>query len=75
MNILYFSFEFPPYFVGGLGTYAYEMSRRFARFGHSVTLFAMNPGDAVTTDLVEGVEVHRPLLADATDLLPCIVPE
>jgi len=75
MNILYFSFEFPPYFVGGLGTYAYEMSRRFARLGHSVTLFAMNPGDATTTDLVEGVEVHRPLLADATDLLPCIVPE
>jgi len=75
MNILYFSFEFPPYFVGGLGTYAYEMSRRFARLGHSVTLFAMNPGDATTTDLVEGVEVHRPLLADATDLLPCVVPE
>jgi len=75
MKILYFPFEFPPFFVGGLGTYALEMSRRYARMGHSVTVFAKNPGDAITTDLYEGVEVHRPLLADAIDLLPIIVPE
>lgn len=75
MNILYFSYEFPPHFVGGLGTYAYEMTRRFARLGHSVTVFSKNPGDAITRDLYEGVEVHRPLLADVTDLLPVIVPE
>ncbi|MBA7593290.1 Glycogen synthase [subsurface metagenome] len=75
MNILYFPYEFPPHFVGGLGTYAYEMTRRFARLGHSVTVFSKNPGDAITRDLYEGVEVHRPLLADVTDLLPVIVPE
>jgi glycosyltransferase involved in cell wall biosynthesis len=74
MNILYFPFEFPPFFVGGLGTYAFEMARRFARMGHSVTVFAKNPGDAITRDLYEGVEVHRPLLADAIDLLPIILP-
>jgi glycosyltransferase involved in cell wall biosynthesis len=75
MRILYFSFEYPPFFVGGLGTYAYEMSRRFARRGHSVTVFAKNPGNVPTSDLEEGVEVHRPLTVDATDLLPLIVPE
>jgi len=75
MNILYLSYEFPPYFVGGLGTYAFEMARRFARLGHSVTVFSKNPGDAITRDLYEGVEVHRPLLADVTDLLPVMVPE
>jgi glycosyltransferase involved in cell wall biosynthesis len=75
MKILYFPFEFPPFFVGGLGTYAFEMSRRFAKMGHSVTVFAKNPGDAITRDLYEGVEVHRPLLAEAIDLLPLIVPE
>lgn len=75
MNILYLPFEFPPYFVGGLGTYAFEMARRFARMGHSVTVFAKNPGDAITRDLVEGVEVHRPLTVNAVDLLPLIVPE
>ncbi len=75
MNILYLPFEFPPYFVGGLGTYAFEMARRFARMGHSVTVFAKNPGDAITRDLVEGVEVHRPLTVNAVDLLPLMVPE
>ena len=75
MNILYLSYEFPPHFVGGLGTYAFEMARRFARMGHSVTIFSKNPGDAITRDLYEGVEVHRPLLADVTDLLPVMVPE
>jgi len=75
MRILYFPFEFPPYFVGGLGTYAFEMSRRFAKMGHSMTVFAKNPGDAITRDLYQGVEVHRPLLAEAIDLLPLIVPE
>jgi glycogen(starch) synthase len=75
MNILYFSFEYPPFFAGGLGTYTFEMTRRFARMGHSVTVFSKNPGDAITRDLMEGVEVHRPLTADATELLPLIVPE
>lgn len=75
MNILYLPFEFPPFHVGGLGTYAFEMARRFARMGHSVTVFSKNPGDAITRDLFEGVEVHRPLGADVVDLLPLIVPE
>ena len=74
MNILYFPFEFPPFCVGGLGTYAFEMARRFARMGHSVTVFSKNPGDAITRDLYEGVEVHRPLVTDMVDLLPLIVP-
>lgn len=74
MNLLYFSFEFPPFFAGGLGTYSFEMSRRFARMGDSVSVFAKNPGDALTSDLFEGVEIHRPLLVDAMGLLPAIVP-
>ncbi|UCD72910.1 MAG: glycosyltransferase family 4 protein, partial [Candidatus Bathyarchaeota archaeon] len=74
MNLLYFSYEFPPFFAGGLGTYSFEMSRRIARMGNSVSVFAKNPGDALTSDLFEGVETHRPLLVDAIDLLPAIVP-
>jgi glycosyltransferase involved in cell wall biosynthesis len=75
MNILYIPFEFPPFFVGGLGTYAFEMTRRFARMGHSITVFSKNPGDAITSDLYEGVEVHRPLVVDVVEMLPLIVPE
>ncbi len=75
MNILYFPYEYPPLIVGGLGTYAYEMTRQYAKMGQSVTVFAKNPGNAPTKDVLNGVEVHRPLLADVTDLLPLIVPE
>jgi glycosyltransferase involved in cell wall biosynthesis len=75
MNILYLPFEFPPFHVGGLGTYASEMARRYAMMGHSVTVFSKNPGDAITRDLFQGVEVHRPQGANVIDLLPLIVPE
>src|SRR3990172_7897923 len=75
MNILYFPYEFPPFIVGGLGTYAFEMTRQFARMGQSVTVFSKNPGNATTKDFLQGVEVHRPLVADVTDLLSLIVPE
>lgn len=74
MKILYFSFEFPPFHVGGLGTYAREMATRFVKKDQSVTLFSKNPGDAVTHETWRGVEVHRPLLADMVDLLPILMP-
>jgi len=74
MKILYYSFEFPPFQAGGLGTYAQEMAKRFVKKDHSVTVFSKNPGDATTSETWKGVEVHRPLLADMIDLLPIIMP-
>lgn len=74
MKILYLSYEFPPFHVGGLGTYAREMAKRFIQNGHSVTTFSKNTGDAPTSEVWKGVEVHRPLLADMADLLPIIMP-
>jgi len=75
MNILYFTDEFPPFFRGGLGTYSMEMSRRFARMGHSMIVFSRCIGDSPTRDLWEGIEVHRPMLVDMTDVLPVMIPE
>ncbi len=74
MKVLYYTFEFPPFHVGGLGTYAQEMARRFVNMGHSVTVFSKNPGDAVTSEVWKGVEVHRPQLVNMIDLLPIIMP-
>lgn len=74
MKILYLSYEFPPFHVGGLGTYATEMATRFVKNGHSVTVFSKNPGDAPTKETWKGVEVHRPLLADIVDVLPILMP-
>lgn len=75
MRIVYFTDEFPPFFRGGLGTYSLEMARKFTRMGHGVTVFTRNTGSDVTTDLLEGIEVHRPLLTDMSDILPVMIPE
>ncbi|MEM2878732.1 MAG: glycosyltransferase family 4 protein [Candidatus Hadarchaeales archaeon] len=75
MNILYFSYEYPPFFVGGLGTYAYEMSRRFVRLGHNVTVFSNKVEGAPTKQIVDGVEVHRPITVDVTELLAALIPD
>ncbi|MFP4005976.1 MAG: glycosyltransferase family 4 protein [Candidatus Hadarchaeia archaeon] len=74
MKILYLSYEFPPFHVGGLGTYAMEMTKRFVQKDQSVTTFSKNPGDAPTSEIWKGVEVHRPQLADMSELLPIIMP-
>jgi glycogen(starch) synthase len=75
MNIAYFVDEFPPFFRGGLGTYSMEMASRYTRMGHSVTVFSRNTGKDVTRDNWRGIEVHRPMLADMTDVLQIIVPD
>ena len=42
MKIAYFVDEFPPFFRGGLGTYATEISPEFIRKGHSLSVFSRN---------------------------------
>jgi glycogen(starch) synthase len=66
--------EYPPYFLGGLCTYAMEISREFARMGHEITVFSRNKGNDLTRDLWEGIEVHRPYLMDFVDVLPIVIP-
>lgn len=75
MDITFFVDEYPPFFRGGLGTYAMEITRQFVSMGHRVTVFSRNTGDDPTRSLWDGIEVHRPLLANITDILPIIVPE
>ena len=62
MDIVFFVYEFPPYVVGGLGTYAEYITREIVKMGHDVTLFAMHTKDAPTRDIYKGVEVHRPIV-------------
>ncbi|MEM2875030.1 MAG: glycosyltransferase family 4 protein [Candidatus Hadarchaeales archaeon] len=75
MNLLYLSFEYPPFFVGGLGTYAYEMTRRFVKLGHGVTVFANKVEGTPTKEVIDGVEVHRPITVDVTELLSVLMPD
>ncbi len=73
MRIGFFVWEYPPQLVGGLGTYAEYMTREFIALGHDVSVFTLNPGDLRTSEIMKGVEVHRPLITDASNVFPMFV--
>ncbi|MBU7004591.1 MAG: glycosyltransferase, partial [Theionarchaea archaeon] len=58
--------------VGGLGTYAENMTRKFVEQGHDVCVFSLNTGDLPTHEIIRGVEVHRPRIANASRIFPLI---
>ncbi len=73
MRIGFFVWEYPPKLVGGLGTYAEYLTREFIELGHDVTVFTINPGDLKTREVLKGVEIHRPMIADASNVFPIFV--
>jgi glycosyltransferase involved in cell wall biosynthesis len=64
---------YPPTLVGGLGTYAQYITREYVQLGHDVSVFTLNSGDLKTTEILEGVDVQRPLIADASNVFPMFV--
>jgi len=75
MRIGFFVWEYPPAVVGGLGTYAEYITREFVAMGHDVTVFTMNTGNQKTREVFKGVEIHRPLNADVSNVFPMFVTE
>ena len=73
MRVGFFVWEYPPALVGGLGTYAEYITREFVSMGNDVTVFTLNPGNLKTREILKGVEVHRPLIADASNVFPMFV--
>ena len=73
MRIGFFVWEYPPKLVGGLGTYAEYITHEFVDIGHDVSVFTLNGGDLKTREILKGVEVHRPLIADASNVFPMFV--
>jgi glycosyltransferase involved in cell wall biosynthesis len=74
MKITYFVDEFPPFFRGGLGTYAMEITKEYVKKGHKITVFSRNSGKDATSDVWNGVKVNRPLLMKMIDVLPVVTP-
>ncbi|HTY91284.1 MAG TPA: glycosyltransferase family 4 protein [Methanocella sp.] len=74
MKLAYFVDEFPPFFRGGLGTYAMEITKEYIRTGNEVTVFSRNTGNDPTKDDWNGVNVHRPKLMNLTDVLSVVSP-
>ena len=75
LRIGFFVWEYPPKLVGGLGTYAEYITRQFVGLGHDTTVFTLNPGDLKTKEIFKGVEIHRPLIADGSNVFPMFVTE
>ena len=77
MKIAVLVYEYPPKIVGGLGTYAAEITRKFVLLGHDVTVFTMNDDEASlpTRELFRGIEIHRPIHIDVSDSLPDVLAE
>ena len=75
MNIVMLVYEFPPRIIGGLGTYAGEISQQLVKLGHDVAVVTMNDGKLPDRETWHGVEVHRPAHVDLTDSLPALVDE
>jgi len=73
MRIGFFVWEYPPRLIGGLGTYAGYMTRDLVRMGNDIVVFTTNPGSLKTSEVIHGVEVHRPLNVDASGILRIIV--
>jgi glycosyltransferase involved in cell wall biosynthesis len=73
LRIGFFVWEYPPSFVGGLGTYAENITQEFLDIGHDVSVFTLNRGGLKTREILRGVEVHRPLIADASNVFPFFV--
>ncbi|HTY91716.1 MAG TPA: glycosyltransferase family 4 protein [Methanocella sp.] len=72
MRIAFFAWEYPPRLVGGLGTYAEYITREYVRLGNDVTVLTMNNGSLKTSEVMQGVAVHRPLGVDVSGLLKVI---
>jgi len=77
MKIAVLVYEYPPMIVGGLGTYAAEITRKFVLLDHDVSVFTMNDdtGSLPTRELWRGIEIHRPLHIDVSDSLPDVIAE
>jgi glycosyltransferase involved in cell wall biosynthesis len=77
MKIAVLVYEYPPKIVGGLGTYAAEITRKFVLLDHDVSVFTMNDdtGSLPTRELWRGIEIHRPVHVDVSDSLPDVIAE
>lgn len=77
MKLAVLVYEYPPKIVGGLGTYAAEITRKFVLMDNDVTVFTMNDdaGSLPTREIWRGIEIHRPQHIDISDSLPDVVAE
>ncbi len=73
LSIAHFSWEYPPRIVGGLGTFATELTRTFSNHGHKITVFTLNDGNNFKpSEDMNGIKVYRPMIINLTKPLDVI---
>ena len=55
MKLGFFVWEYPPWLVGGLGTYGQYITHELVDLGHNVVVFTMNPGGLKDREIVQRV--------------------
>ncbi|MCP8312494.1 MAG: glycosyltransferase family 4 protein [Candidatus Methylarchaceae archaeon HK02M1] len=55
--------------------YAEYITRQFVELGHDVSVFTLNSIGIKTREIMKGVEVHRPMITDASNVFPLFVEE
>jgi len=72
MRIALFVWEYPPTLAGGLGTYAQYMAPGLVNKGHEVSVFTLNRGGLPKKEVLDGVNVYRPIITDASNVFQII---
>jgi glycogen synthase len=72
MNIALFVWEYPPTIAGGLGTYAQYMAPGLVKRGHKVSVFTLNRGGLSTHEVLDGVDVYRPVVWDTSSVMSLV---
>lgn len=73
MRILVLAWEFPPRIVGGIARHVAELYPELVKLGHDIHLITVEFGQAPAYEVVEGVHIHRVLVAPGHDFFHWVV--
>jgi len=68
MRIAFFSWECPPFLVGGLGVYTLNMTKKFVEKGNEVSVFTMN-FNFKEFEEKDGIKIYRPFSPDSSQAI------
>ena len=74
MNLAYIVDEYPPFFRGGLGTYAMEITPKLVVNGEKPFVCSRNTGNDPVHDTWNEIPVYRPRIMNIHETLPLLAP-
>jgi glycosyltransferase involved in cell wall biosynthesis len=68
MKIAIFAWNFPPIIESTSAVYLFELSRKMTLHDNDVTIFTFNSGNIPTREIRVGLDIHRPLILEITEI-------